>query len=596
MKKYFAIIALASLTLVACEKVQEFFDDSDDVTTIYAIAGANNTKTTVNGLNVLWSSGDVVAVANENDEIVEFTLKGGAGSNEASFEGTLGGKELGTYAVYPSTTNSAVSGTTVSVDYLDTWAYGKTEVPMWGKKVSEYSFYNVGGAVLVTYSNVPATTNGKHFVFTSNKNITGTVTVSNLGGTPAVSTPAGGNTVTITGIPSDATSVSVIVPVPAGTDYNITAALYEDSTDALVPGTLKAATGRTFKINNITKFDDVDLTPIITIETSSPIAVASTASTDNAITYNIANVAAGEEVTTSANVAWIENVTVVDETTVTFDVAQQPQGGAGRSGEITLSYNGASNVVVTVNQDPAPVINVSTTTPLYVKETGESSQSVSYTISYPTAGSALTAAESLDWVSTPVVGANAVTFTVTDQTHGANARYGIITLNYPNANPVSFYVSQEGKVYTLSGTTNNNTQSGVKDNGISWSGDVSVGNQWQITGTKNQTQTKEFHSTTEMPYNVTSVDFTMGGYNAVDSIESLVISAHSGSSTGTEVGSTSISGRNNIVNKTNTLTIGAGVDCTNKYYKFSFNSIYFKNNNYINFTSAVFYGFIVNFN
>ena len=590
MKKYFAIIALASLTLVACEKVQEFFDDSNDVTTIYAIAGADRTKTTVSGLNVYWSDGDVVAVANEDGNMVEFELKSGAGSAEASFEGSLGGKALGTYAVYPSTANSAVAGNSVTVDYLTTWAYGKTELPMWGKRVSEYSFYNVGGAVLVTYSNVPTTTNGKYFVFTSNKNITGTVTVSNLDSTPSVSTPNGGKTVTITDIPRDATSVSVIVPVPAGTEYYITAQLKEETTNTVVPGTLKAANDREFTRNKITKFDDVDLTPVISVSSANPMAVVSTASSQT-ITYAIANVAATEVVSASTTTSWISNVTVVDGTTVTFDVAQQPQGGAARDGEITLSYSGADDVVVTVNQDPAPVINLSTTTPLYVKETGEGSQSVSYTISYPTAGSELTAAESLDWVSTPIIGADEVTFTVSDQTHGDDARYGIITLNYPNANPVSFYVSQEGKVYTLSGTTNNATQSG-----ITWAGDITVGAQWRIPGTKNTTNSKEFHSNNEMPYNVTSVVVTIGSYDSVNSIGSLVISAHTGSSTGDVVGSTTISGRDNIVNKTHTLTIGAGVDCTDKYYKFSFNTVGWKNNAYINFNGAVFYGFIVNFN
>lgn len=599
MKKYFAIIALASLTLVACEKVQEFFDDSNDVTTIYAIAGADRTKTTVSGLNVYWSDGDVVAVANEDGNMVEFELKSGAGSAEASFEGTLGGKELGTYAVYPATSNSAVAGNTVTVDYLESWEYSQTILPMWGKRVSQYSFYNVGGAVLVTYSNVPTTANNKKFVFTSNKNITGPVTVSSLDSTPSVDASSmTGSTVTITGISGSETSVSVIVPVPAGSGYNITAQLKDASTNAVVPGTYKAATGRTFSLNRITKFEEVDLTPVISVSSANPMAVVSTASSQT-ITYAIANVAATEVVSASTTTSWISNVTVVDGTTVTFDVAQQPAGGDTRSGEITLSYSGADDVIVTVNQDPAPVINLSTTTPLYVKETGEDSQSVSYTISYPTAGSELTAAESLDWVSTPSVGAAEVTFTVSDQTHGtSNARYGIITLNYPNANPVSFYVSQEGKVYTLDGTDDSAGNSGytaadLSQNGITWNVEANTTtNPWRLGGNKKFEGTRTLYSKTPIPYNVTSIEVTTGNSSNLQGTPSLAISAYNDNAFNSvlqETSSTSLS-------ETVTLNKSNETSWKNKYYKIVY-SIHCSQGQagYIQFTNAVFYGYIVDF-
>ena len=379
MKKYFAIIALASLTLVACEKVQEFFDDSNDVTTIYAIAGADRTKTTVSGLNVYWSTGDVVAVANEDGNMVEFELKSGAGSAEAGFEGTLGGKALGTYAVYPSTANSAVAGNSVTVDYLDSWDYGQTILPMWGKRASEYSFYNVGGAILVTYSNVP-TGNDKYFVLNcTSKNITGTVTVSGLPSSPAVNTSGlNGPAVSIENVPGNLSTLSFVIPVPAGSGYDIMADLYDDTTGDLVPGTHKEATNRTFQLNKITKFDDVDLTPIISVKSATELNVASTASSQTTY-YDLLNVADGEKVSaaTADASSWITNINATTAGQVTFDVAQQPQGGATRTGHITLSYSGAISKTITVNQYPAPVINVSTTTPLYVKETGESSQSVS---------------------------------------------------------------------------------------------------------------------------------------------------------------------------------------------------------------------------
>ena len=596
MKKYFAMIALAALMLGACENIQVVEDPADGVTTIHAITGANMTKTVLKDFDVNWNTGDKLAVADEDDTVVEFTLEGDGGSDEGTFEGELNGKRLGTYAVYPYTANASVSGTTVTVDYLASWAYGTTEVPMWGENdgTGEYVFNNIGGAVLVSYSNVPATTNAKTFVLTSNVNITGTVTVSGLDATPSASLTTGGNTVTITNVPGTETAVSFVVPVLAGTGYTFTAALKDG--DNVVPGTSKTATNRTITANKITKFPDVDLTPVIKVSTANPMTVASTASSQT-ITYAIANVAATEVVSASTTTLWISNVTVVDGTTVTFDVAQQPQGGAARSGEITLRYSGADDVVVTVNQDPAPVINLSTTTPLYVKETGEDSQpvsyTISYTISYPTAGSELTAAESLDWVTTPIVGDDEVTFTVSNQTHGDNARYGIITLNYPNANPVSFYVSQEGKVYTLSGTINSKTQNDINGDGITWDGDFEIntddGITWRLHRGTSNTETKTIYCQSGIPFRVTTIEHTSTNGNKVSSI-SLNIKVGDTAGSGN-----AISDHTGSIPGTYTATIPTSPETIwyNKYYTFEYNITFGNKNGYEIFNSAVFYGYIV---
>ena len=346
MKKYFAMIALATLTLVACEKMEESKDLSNDVTTISAAAGAGQTKTTVDGFDVKWSAGDVLAVADEDDTIVEFTLTSGAGEQDATFEGTLGGKALGDYAVYPFS-NAAVAGASVIAEYLDTWAYGKTEVPMWGANDGSgaYAFTNIGGAILVTYSNVPATTNDKYFVLTSSENITGPVTVSGLDSTPSVDVTAmTGTTVTVTGIPGDATSVSVIVPVPAGTGYDFAVELREATTDAVVPGTTKTASDRTITANQITKFPDVDLTPVIIANPLTFTIAQNKASSGNVINYSISNVAAGEQVTATPSNETV-SVTGITATTVTFSTEKKYTDGA----TITLSYPGAESVVITVN-------------------------------------------------------------------------------------------------------------------------------------------------------------------------------------------------------------------------------------------------------
>ena len=585
MKKYFAIIALASLTLVACEKVQEFFDDSNDITTIYAIAGADRTKTTVSGLNVYWSTGDVVAVANEDGNMVEFELKSGAGSAEASFEGTLGGKELGTYAVYPATSNSAVEGNTVTVDYLDSWDYGQTILPMWGKRASEYSFYNVGGSILVTYSNVP-TGNDKYFVLNcTSKNITGTVTVSGLPSSPAVNTSGlNGPAVSIENVPGNLSSLSFVIPVPAGSGYDIMADLYDDTTGDLVPGTHKEATNRTFQLNKITKFDDVDLTPIISVKSATELNVASTASSQTTY-YDLLNVADGEKVSaaTADASSWITNINATTAGQVTFNVAQQPQGGAARTGHITLSYSGAINKTITVNQDPAPVINVSTS-PLYVyvAKGGQNGITINYTIENPT-GESLSASEPTG-ITTNITTPNVVSFDVA--ANAGDARIGEIELSYPGANTVIFKVSQEGRVYTLSGSSASTTQADIDSRSIAWDRGVLSGNPWSCTTTKNQTTTVTIFSTASMQYNVTSFEVATGG-STTATINSTTISVYSNDSDASS-GANAVSTASN-----NSITNTSGSDWINYYYRIEYVLQGHNGNKTKNFyfDSAVFYGY-----
>ena len=350
MKKIFAIIALATLTLVACEKVEQIETPANNVTTIRAIAGAGQTKATVDGFEVFWSENDIIAVADEDNNMVEFTLTSGAGEANGTFNGSLGGKALGDYAVYPKTDNASVSGNSVTVDYLTSWAYGKSEVPMWGANdgSGEYSFDNIGGAVLVSYSNVPQTTNAKTFVLysTGDEYITGTVTVSDLDVTPSVANTAlNGKTVTITDIPGDKDVVSFVIPVPAGT-YSFKAELLDGTT--LVPGTNKTAANRTITANKITKFPDVDLTPVITASPLTFSIKSNQAHSGNIITYDISNVATSAKVTATPSDATITIDSITDlenGRTISFTTNKKFTDGA----TITLSYTGASNVVITVN-------------------------------------------------------------------------------------------------------------------------------------------------------------------------------------------------------------------------------------------------------
>ena len=100
----------------------------------------------------------------------------------------------------------------------------------------------------------------------------------------------------------------------------------------------------------------IDLTPVsyvavptINITSDNPMSVAKTASTGNTISYTISNPTTAN-LTASSEATWIKNINYDTPGSVTFNVDAQESGAAARSGVITLSYTGAENVDVTVNQ------------------------------------------------------------------------------------------------------------------------------------------------------------------------------------------------------------------------------------------------------
>jgi hypothetical protein len=95
--------------------------------------------------------------------------------------------------------------------------------------------------------------------------------------------------------------------------------------------------------------------PVIKVATANPMTVANTTSSQT-IEYSIDN---PTDATLNAalkdpSVAWISNIDYDTDGEVTFDVAAQVEGAAARSAVIVLSYEGADDVEVTVNQAAGP--------------------------------------------------------------------------------------------------------------------------------------------------------------------------------------------------------------------------------------------------
>ena len=92
----------------------------------------------------------------------------------------------------------------------------------------------------------------------------------------------------------------------------------------------------------------VNTDPVIMVSSSNPMDV-SNAHDLYAIEYTILN-PTSSAISASSNVAWIHDFDYSVDGEVAFEVDAQADGDPERSGEITLSYTGASDVIVTVNQ------------------------------------------------------------------------------------------------------------------------------------------------------------------------------------------------------------------------------------------------------
>lgn len=242
MKKIYTLAALAMVAIVACNKeietsIEILPTDKGEVS-IVAQAPAE-TKTTIDGLQVKWATGDHIAVIDEDNGAHDFTLDDGAGTTTGVFSGSLAGKESGGIAIYPYSGNAAYNGTNITVDYPATYAYNAVTVPMWGEEgtgenVGKYTFNHIGGAFKIQYTNVPH--NAASFVFTATSSITGTASYNFSTATLTSNT---GSVVTVTDLP-DEDELTFFIPVPAGS-YSFDVKLL-DSGDNVIAGSEKTVT------------------------------------------------------------------------------------------------------------------------------------------------------------------------------------------------------------------------------------------------------------------------------------------------------------------------------------------------------------------
>lgn len=167
-------------------------------------------------------------------------------------------------------------------------------------------------------------------------------------------------------------------------------------------------------------------TPEIKVTSANPIEVTE-AGGKQTITYSITNGAGNVTATKSETATWIKDITVAANA-VTFTV--DANTGEARSADITLSYEGAKNVIVTVNQAKTtvvatPVINASNVE-VAAKAT---SGLITYTISNPVSGTELQATTTATWLTLGTPTAEAVPFTM-DANTNTTTNEATVTLTY----------------------------------------------------------------------------------------------------------------------------------------------------------------------
>lgn len=127
MNKKYLLLLLAVPAFWACTSVRELEVDRhfanekqpadlSEEMVISASLETSGTKTSLSGSSVFWTEGDQIKLFNStNPEGVVFTLTNGAGTKHGKFTGAAVSGSGPFYAVYPASSASELSGSTVSV-------------------------------------------------------------------------------------------------------------------------------------------------------------------------------------------------------------------------------------------------------------------------------------------------------------------------------------------------------------------------------------------------------------------------------------------------------------------------------------------------
>lgn len=237
MKKI-KLLALAAI-LFGCQQA-ELLDPTEvnqSLKTVTISAGMNapNTKAAIDSEtgSVTWQKGDVISVLATDGKFHSFTLKEGAGSNIAEFEGQLPKEHsITTVATYPGfvedgADNTILTDNTLAYNLPAEWTYSHytSNVPLvatMGEAAEYLSFKQVGGVIRFPVRNLPA--NAVFEIAMADKTITGDfpVDITALGESAMVAGTEASTVVLNYTSEYPALYAEINVPVPTGVYNNFT--------------------------------------------------------------------------------------------------------------------------------------------------------------------------------------------------------------------------------------------------------------------------------------------------------------------------------------------------------------------------------------
>lgn len=261
-------IVLAALALSCAKEVEineQVVVKGNDAITAYAPA---ESKTTVDGIDVKWASGDALTVFDAGDNSYDFTIDpSDVGKTTAKFTGDLGGNTLGNYVLYPHNGDNAKAGEMVAVIYKSSFAYGNAPLPMLGTKSSgnEFSFEHIGGAIRIQYRNVPATAASFEFeeVSAMPQKVCGEYDITNVTSSVSGSFSSGSSKVTVTDITS-ASDLEFVIPLPAGS-YKFTVRLKDNLGNVINASEKTVGSAKSVSVGHIVNLGAIILPTAVTV-------------------------------------------------------------------------------------------------------------------------------------------------------------------------------------------------------------------------------------------------------------------------------------------------------------------------------------------
>ena len=208
-KNLFCLLAVGTMILAACSN-EDLATKSVSNQTVSAVLPQEEAqgRPTLNGLQVVWNTGDAISVFAENGEVYtnnQGTITTGVGETDATFSVTVDGTSK-VAAAYPYTSTNSYNGSVISMTMADSYTYtengigGAPMAALISDQNANIAFKNAGALMGLTVNNIPAGYNKAILTSKGEQAITGACEIAfDTNGNPTLTATSGaiGKAITI---------------------------------------------------------------------------------------------------------------------------------------------------------------------------------------------------------------------------------------------------------------------------------------------------------------------------------------------------------------------------------------------------------------